>query len=276
MPEYIITNSKGKEKRYSFPTADAAASYLDYARQNNLKVDQVYFDTDNSEQRFPVTKIELDDKGVVHTEVDGDIDRYLTDRNTFTDIGYGFGQKPMLEAYREAYSKGAEPTFEITEDNGARIIEEHDPTRVAPREEYDPARLQRTVQSVQGLGDRMGGVLSDRGISPIDATQPMSKIAGRTSSPIVDKATEYASSEIGGERLSAEDAARMEESPEYRDVYWNIRRKYGMTPEEYATLSIDNINERIEEALDIAEDLLYYSEIITTFAGLILYRKLKK
>lgn len=255
MPEYIITNSKGKEKRYSFPTADAAASYLDYARQNNLKVDQVYFDTDNSEQRFPVTKIELDDKGVVHTEVDGDIDRYLTDRNTFTDVGYGLGQKPMSEAYREAYSKGVEPTFEITEGNGARIIEEHDPTRVAPREEYDPARLQRTVQSVQGLGDRMGGVLSDRGISPIDATQPMSKIAGRTSSPIVDKATEYASSEIGGERLSAEDAARMEESPEYRDVYWNIRRKYGMTPEEYATLSVDNINERIEEALDIAEDL---------------------
>lgn len=255
MPEYIITNSKGKEKRYSFPTADAAASYLDYARQNNLKVDQVYFDTDNSEQRFPVTKIELDDKGVVYTEVDGDIDRYLADRNTFADAGYGFGQKPMLEAYREAYSKGAEPTFEITEGNGARIIEEHDPTRVVPREEYDPARLQRTVQSVQGLGDRMGGVLSDRGISPIDATQPMSKIAGRTSSPIVDKATEYASSEIGGERLSAEDAARMEESPEYRDVYWNIRRKYGMTPEEYATLSVDNINERIEEALDIAEDL---------------------
>lgn len=255
MPEYIITNSKGKEKRYSFPTADAAASYLDYARQNNLKVDQVYFDTDNSEQRFPVTKIELDDKGVVHTEVDGDIDRYLTDRNTFTDAGYGFGQKPMSEAYREAYSKGVEPTFEITEGNGARIIEEHDPTRVVPREEYDPTRLQRTVQSVQGLGDRMGGVLSDRGISPIDATQPMSKIAGRTSSPIVDKATEYASSEIGGERLSVEDAARMEESPEYRDVYWNIRRKYGMTPEEYATLSVDNINERIEEALDIAEDL---------------------
>lgn len=255
MPEYIITNSKGKEKRYSFPTADAAASYLDYARQNNLKVDQVYFDTDNSEQRFPVTKIELDDKGVVHTEVDGDIDRYLTDRNTFTDAGYGFGQKPMSEVYREAYSKGVEPTFEITEGNGARIIEEHDSTRVVPREEYDPARLQRTVQSVQGLGDRMGGVLSDRGISPIDATQPMSKIAGRTSSPIVDKATEYASSEIGGERLSAEDAARMEESPEYRDVYWNIRRKYGMTPEEYATLSVDNINERIEEALDIAEDL---------------------
>lgn len=255
MPEYIITNSKGKEKRYSFPTADAAASYLDYARQNNLKVDQVYFDTDNSEQRFPVTKIELDDKGVVHTEVDGDIDRYLTDRNTFTDIGYGLGQKPMSEAYREAYSKGVEPTFEITEGNGARIIEEHDPTRVVPREEYDPARLQRTVQSVQGLGDRMGGVLSDRGISPIDATQPMSKIAGRTSSPIVDKATEYASSEIGGERLSSEDAARMEESPEYRDVYWNIRRKYGMTPEEYATLSVDKINERIEEALDIAEDL---------------------
>ena len=255
MPEYIITNSKGKEKRYSFPTADAAASYLDYARQNNLKVDQVYFDTDNSEQRFPVTKIELDDKGVVHTEVDGDIDRYLTDRNTFTDIGYGFGQKPMSEAYREAYSKGTEPTFEITEGNVARIIEEHDPTRVVPREEYDPVRLQRTVQSVQGLGDRMGGVLSDRGISPIDAAQPMSKIAGRTSSPIVDKATEYASSEIGGERLSAEDAARMEESPEYRDVYWNIRRKYGMTPEEYATLSVDNINERIEEALDIAEGL---------------------
>lgn len=255
MPEYIITNSKGKEKRYSFPTADAAASYLDYARQNNLKVDQVYFDTDNSEQRFPVTKIELDDKGVVHTEVDGDIDRYLADRNTFADAGYGFGQKPMSEAYREAYSKGAEPTFEITEGNGARIIEEHNPTRVVPREEYDPARLQRTVQSVQGLGDRMGGVLSDRGISPIDATQPMSKIAGRTSSPIVDKATEYASSEIGGERLSAEDAARMEESPEYRDVYWNIRRKYGMTPEEYATLSVDNINERIEEALDIAEGL---------------------
>lgn len=255
MPEYIITNSKGKEKRYSFPTADAAASYLDYARQNNLKVDQVYFDTDNSEQRFPVTKIELDDKGVVHTEVDGDIDRYLTDRNTFTNIGYGLGQKPMSEAYREAYSKGTEPTFEITEGNNARIIEEHDPTRVVPREEYDPARLQRTVQSVQGLGDRMGGVLSDRGISPIDATQPMSKIAGRTSSPIVDKATEYASSEIGGERLSAEDAARMEESPEYRDVYWNIRRKYGMTPEEYATLSVDNINERIEQALDIAEDL---------------------
>ena len=255
MPEYIITNSKGKEKRYSFPTADAAASYLDYARQNNLKVDQVYFDTDNSEQRFPVTKIELDDKGVVHTEVDGDIDRYLTDRNTFTDIGYGFGQKPMSEAYREAYSKGTEPTFEITEGNVARIIEEHDPTRVVPREEYDPVRLQRTVQSVQGLGDRMGGVLSDRGISPIDAAQPMSKIAGRTSSPIVDKATEYASSKIGGERLSAEDAARMEESPEYRDVYWNIRRKYGMTPEEYATLSVDNINERIEQALDIAEDL---------------------
>ena len=211
MPEYIITNSKGKEKRYSFPTADAAASYLDYARQNNLKVDQVYFDTDNSEQRFPVTKIELDDIGVVHTEVDGDIDRYLTDRNTFTDIGYGFGQKPMSEAYREAYSKGTEPTFEITEGNVARIIEEHDPTRVVPREEYDPVRLQRTVQSVQGLGDRMGGVLSDRGISPIDAAQPMSKIAGRTSSPIVDKATEYASSKIGGERLSAEDAARMEE-----------------------------------------------------------------
>lgn len=255
MPEYIITNSKGKEKRYSFPTADAAASYLDYARQNNLKVDQVYFDTDNSEQRFPVTKIELDDKGVVHTEVDGDIDRYLADRNTFADAGYGFGQKPMSEAYREAYSKGAEPTFEITKANGTRIIEEHNPTRVVPREEYDPVRLQRTVQSVQGLGDRMGGVLSDRGISPIDAAQPMNKIAGRTSSPIVDKAAEYASSEIGGERLSAEDAARMEESPEYRDVYWNIRRKYGMTPEEYATLSVDNINERIEEALDIAEGL---------------------
>lgn len=249
MPEYIITNSKGKEKRYSFPTADAAASYLDYARQNNLKVDQVYFDTDNSEQRFPVTKIELDDKGVVYTEVDGDIDRYLTDRNTFTDIGYGLGQKPMSEAYREAYSKGVEPTFEITEGNVARIIEEHDPTRVAPREEYDPARLQRTVQSVQGLGDRMGGVLSDRGISPIDATQPMSKIAGRTSSPIVDKATEYASSEIGGERLSAEDAARMEESPEYRDVYWNIRRKYGVTPDEYVAQQTEKLNTQFDTVL---------------------------
>lgn len=249
MPEYIITNSKGKEKRYSFPTADAAASYLDYARQNNLKVDQVYFDTDNSERRFPVTKIELDDKGVVHTEVDGDIDRYLTDRNTFTDIGYGFGQKPMSEAYREAYSKGAEPTFEITEGNDARIIEEHDPTRVMPREEYDPARLQRTVQSVQGLGDRMGGVLSDRGISPIDATQPMSKIAGRTSSPIVDKATEYVSSEIGGERLSAEDAARMEESPEYRDVYWNIRRKYGVTPDEYVAQQTEKLNTQFDAVL---------------------------
>lgn len=255
MPEYIITNSKGKEKRYSFPTTDAAVDYLNYARLNNLKVDQVYFDVDNRERRFPVTRIDVDDKGTMFVEVDGDIDRYLTDRNTFTDIGYGLGQKPMSEAYREAYSKGAEPTFEITEGNGARIIEEHDPTRVAPREEYDPVRLQHTVQSVQGLGDRMGGVLSDRGISPIDATQPMGKIAGRTSSPIVDKASEYASSEIGGERLSAEDAARMEESPEYRDVYWNIRRKYGMTPEEYATLSVDNINERIEEALDIAEDL---------------------
>ncbi len=249
MPEYIITNSKGKEKRYSFPTADAAASYLDYARQNNLKVDQVYFDTDNSEQRFPVTKIELDDKGVVHTEVDGDIDRYLTDRNTFNDIGYGLGQKPMSEAYREAYSKGVEPTFEITKGNGARIIEEHDPTRVVPREEYDPARLQRTVQSVQGLGDRMGGVLSDRGISPIDATQPMSKIAGRTSSPIVDKATEYASSEIGGERLSAEDAARMEESPEYRDVYWNIRRKYGVTPDEYVAQQTKKLNTQFDAVL---------------------------
>ena len=236
MPEYIIKNAKGEEKRFSFPTAEEASDYLAVANEDGLEVDQVVFDTDNSEKRFRVTSFNVDDNGITRATAKGS-EGFLSERNPFTNVGYGVGQTPMSEAYTEAYSRGAQPSVVENPDRSATIIgnspNEGRTIRVNPKE------VDRKIKATSDYTQRVGEYLGDK-----------FDVGARA-----EDATDYARSMMGGPRLTPEESARMAEDPEYGQVYWNIRHKYGITPEEYEVRQKKNINARIDDALAVAEDL---------------------
>lgn len=235
MPEYIIKNAKGKEKRYSFPTAEAASDYLSVAKEDGLEVAQIFFDENNNEQRTPVTSIDIDEKGIARATADSG--GYLSERNPFQGIGYGTGQPPMGEVYQGAYNQAARPSFIINPDKSNTIIGDSEGAGRTLR--ANPEQAQRKVESTSRYTQRVGDYLGEK-------MTPQSMASG---------AIDYTRSTMGVPQVSPEDWARIEDDPEYSEIYWNIRHKYGITPEQYQEQQTEKINARIEEALGVAEGL---------------------
>lgn len=262
MPEYIIKNNKGVDKRYSFPTIDDAYDYLSTAAEAGLEVSQVYFDYENNERKIPVTNIYKDDDGAIHTQMGEDFQGLNSDRNPF--YGTGYQSEDIAGAYREMYNKGSEPTFEMTKDNRARIIDQQ-PPYVAVDTDYDPTDVQRTLRRAHSSAQHTGESLT-RSASPEAIAQQLGERLSSRAGTEYDPAERAIWSMDDEEQrdyfnlrenygIEAAEAARGAFDKEYGAVLRNIRDNYGLSPQQYAEQQTELINERIDDALAVAGKL---------------------
>ncbi len=262
MPEYIIKNNKGVDKRYSFPTIDDAYDYLSTAAEAGLEVSQVYFDYENNERKIPVTNIYKDNDGAIHTQMGEDFQGLNSDRNPF--YGAGYQSEDIAGAYREMYNKGSEPTFEITKDNRARIIDQQ-PPYVAVDTDYNPTDVQRTLRRAHSSAQRIGESLTRSASSEAIAQQLGERLSSRAGTEYDPAERAIWSMDDEEQRdyfnlrenygIEAAEAARGAFDKEYGAVLRHIRDNYGLSPQQYAEQQTELINERIDDALAVAGKL---------------------